>query len=183
MFLVKRKYMWMTLGCLSLALLTGVIFSIANAKAIKVPKEFNLLGTVHHIGTNNQRLNQENKSILTGMDGIDALAGKTEHMDKLLHQIRSSFPNQTVDLANLNSLSQEQVTLSAQLHNYAANLNQSLSTVSANSTRQNGDMNRLVRSSEQLRQQAAKLYQTNQVIAGKLSTAAQKTAQADSEIP
>ncbi|ARU63302.1 hypothetical protein CBW65_21680 [Tumebacillus avium] len=149
----------------------------------ELPERMDLVGMLKTIGERNDQINEVNGEIAGKMSDIDKRSSTTERIGSQLQALRAGISEQDRSLAELDRLSQKQIELSLSLQELASTLHADLDGVGQGSAEQKAALLKMQASAKHLTELAAEIAQTNSAIAGKVSAAAQTSAEVADDMP
>ncbi len=164
-------------------LLIGLAAVGLAALSTHLPGQLDLVGTIQHIDGNTNKINQVNGHIVDTMKSVYGKAAKTGSIHDRLIGLNQGIAGDQQRLSNLNLLSQNENTLSAQFLSVADSLTQSIDQIANASKAQNTALSNMSSTAASIDQQTKQLALVNQQIGDKLAQANAKTDTLANEMP
>ncbi len=156
----------------------------AEVSALKGLKEqVDLNGMLERIGQNNQQLGLVNENILGGLSSISQKSGQTAQVHEKLQTVNEGLKDQSFTLGDLESVTGDQVDLSRDLNDLSSFLSGKMDLISSSAKAQVDQTNQLRTITLDTKAKLEKALQQNQVLTGKLKSAAAKSRQAANSLP
>lgn len=156
----------------------------AEVSALKGLKEqVDLNGMLERIGQNNQQLGLVNENILGGLSSISQKSGQTAQVHEKLQTVNEGLKDQSFTLGDLESVTGDQVDLSRDLNDLSSFLSGKMDLISSSAKAQVDQTDQLRTITLDTKAKLEKALQQNQVLAGKLKSAAAKSRQAANSLP
>lgn len=156
----------------------------AEVSALKGLKEqVDLNGMLERIGQNNQQLGLVNKNILGGLSSISQKSGQTAQVHEKLQTVNEGLKDQSFTLGDLESVTGDQVDLSRDLNDLSSFLSGKMDLISSSAKAQVDQTDQLRTITLDTKAKLEKALQQNQVLTGKLKSAAAKSRQAANSLP
>lgn len=156
----------------------------AEVSALKGLKEqVDLNGMLERIGQNNQQLGLVNENILGGLSSISQKSGQTAQVHEKLQTVNEGLKDQSFTLGDLESVTGDQVDLSRDLNDLSSFLSGKMDLISSSAKAQVDQTDQLRTITLDTKAKLEKALQQNQVLTGKLKSAAAKSRQAANSLP
>lgn len=146
-------------------------------------KQVDLNGMLERIGQNNQQLGLVNENILGGLSSISQKSGQTAQVHEKLQTVNEGLKDQSFTLGDLESVTGDQVDLSRDLNDLSSFLSGKMDLISSSAKAQVDQTDQLRTITLDTKAKLEKALQQNQVLTGKLKSAAAKSRQAANSLP